>query len=337
MVAGYLADRFPGKASAFLALSLGIIGLSFVMAGFAPNYWVMFVVMLVFGAGPALYHPPAIGELSRRFPERRGVAISLHGMGGIAGEIVGPLLVFFLLEEFLDWRDVLKIGSLPAAVTAVLIWASIRSVPRLESQSKSDKAYLASIGMLLKNRVLLLLIAVVAILGMGQGAVDHFMTVYLTDYAGYDRLKIGSIVSVSQAVGFGGLSIMGHLSDRLGYQAVLVPGLVVWTSMTFVLGVVDPGAVLIFAVIARGMFKFSLHHIFVAAAIDTARGQVQSTIVSLVYGSSILGIISPTISGLIADRYGIQSGFFYAGSLSMLALLILLTLKLPQTATQVEK
>ncbi len=82
------------------------------------------------------------------------------------------------------------------------------------------------------------------------------------------------------------------------------------------------------------MFKFSLHHIFVAAAIDAAGGQVQSTVVSMVYGSGVLGTISPTIAGLISDRYGIQSSFMYAGSLSLIALLVLMTLKLPKTAAQ---
>ncbi len=333
MTAGYLGDRFTSRASLLLGISLSLLGFSFLLAGFAPNYLAMLAVMLVLGVGPALYHPPAIGELSRRFPERRGFAISLHGMGGTAGEVVGPLVVAGLFT-FMAWRDVLKGGLFPALIAALLIWASMRSVPRMEPQAQSRKAYIASLGGLLHNRVLLLLIAVVAIRGMGQSAVESFLTVYLRDDALYSTTKIAFIVSAAQVVGFAAQPAMGYLSDRFGRQSVLIPGLVIGTAMTFALGIVEPGAVLVFVVIARGMFKFSLHHIFVAAAIDAADGQVQSTIVSMVYGSGVLGTISPTIAGLISDRYGIQSSFMYAGSLSLIALLLLMALKLPKTAAQ---
>ena len=335
MTAGYLGDRFTSRASLLLGISLSLLGFSYMLAGFAPSYLAMLAAMLVFGVGPALYHPPAIGELSRRFPERRGFAISLHGMGGTAGEVVGPLVVAGLFI-FMAWRDVLKGGLFPALIAALLIWASMRSVPQMKPQAQSRKAYLASLGSLLGNRVLLLLIAVVAIRGMGQSAVESFLTVYLRDEALYSTTKIAFIVSAAQVVGFAAQPAMGYLSDRFGRQAVLIPGVFVGTAMTFALGVVEPGAVLVLVVIARGMFKFSLHHIFVAAAIDAAGGQVQSTIVSMVYGSGVLGTISPIIAGLISDRYGIQSAFLYAGGLSLLALLLLVTLKLPKTAAQRE-
>ncbi len=239
MTAGYLGDRFTGRASLLLGISLSLLGFSFLLAGFAPNYLAMLAVMLVLGVGPALYHPPAIGELSRRFPERRGFAISLHGMGGTAGEVVGPLVVARLFT-FMAWRDVLKGGLFPALIAALLIWASMRSVPRMEPQAQSRKAYIASLGGLLHNRVLLLLIAVVAIRGMGQSAVESFLTVYLRDDALYSTTKIAFIVSAAQVVGFAAQPAMGYLSDRFGRQSVLIPGLVIGTAMTFALVVQHP-------------------------------------------------------------------------------------------------
>ena len=80
--AGYLGDRFANRASLMLGISLTLMGVSYIFAGYAPNYWVMFIAMLLVGIGPSLYHPPAIGALSRRFPDKRGFAISLHGTGG---------------------------------------------------------------------------------------------------------------------------------------------------------------------------------------------------------------------------------------------------------------
>ena len=68
IIAGYLGDRYPNRASLILAISLSLMGISFFLAGRAPNYWLMFLAMLFVGLGPSLFHPPAIGALSRRYP-----------------------------------------------------------------------------------------------------------------------------------------------------------------------------------------------------------------------------------------------------------------------------
>ena len=50
-----------------------------------------------------------------------------------------------------------------------------------------------------------------------------------------------------------------------------------------------------------------------AAALDAANGIAQSAIVSLIYGSGFAGTLSPTVAGLISDRYGIHSAFLCGG------------------------
>ena len=97
MVAGYLGDRFSNRAGLMLAISMSLIGVSVFAAGFAPNYPTMLVAMFLVGIGPSMFHPPAIGELSRRFPDRRGFAVSLHGMAANVGEVLGaPTVAAFL-------------------------------------------------------------------------------------------------------------------------------------------------------------------------------------------------------------------------------------------------
>ena len=75
--AGYLGDRFSNRAALMLGISLAMTGISFFIAGHAATYAVMFLAMLLVGMGPSLYHPPALGELSRQarirhFPSRHG-------------------------------------------------------------------------------------------------------------------------------------------------------------------------------------------------------------------------------------------------------------------------
>ena len=112
MVAGYLGDRFANRSGLMLLISLTMMGVSFYLLGEAPNYWTLFAVMLLVGIGPSLYHSPAIASLSRKFPDRRGFAISLHGTGGSIGEVVGPVMVGALITGTyfvaFEWRDVLR-------------------------------------------------------------------------------------------------------------------------------------------------------------------------------------------------------------------------------------
>ena len=91
----------------------------------------------------------------------------------------------------------------------------------------------------------------------------------------------------------------------------------------------DPVVQVVLIVLAKGAFKFSLHHIFIAAAIDTSKGEAQSTVTSFMYGAGLLGIFSPTIAGAISDAYGIHAAFVFGGVLTLLALAVLVRYRAP--------
>ena len=328
--AGFLGDRFSHRASAMLGFSLGVMGLSMLLAGIAPNYWMMLGVMLLVGAGPAFFHPPAISELSRRYPERRGFVVSLHGLGANVGEVLGPLGAAGLLG-FLAWRGVLQASFAPAIVAAVLIWGLTRAgaTPRGAGVT-SVREYARTFGGLLGNPVVVVLVLATAIKGIGEGAVTTYVPLYLVDDLGIDEIQVGLILSGSQLAGIFSQPIMGYLSDRYGRRAVLLPGTAAVCVLSLSLSVAEPGLQLWAVIVAKGAFTFSLHHIFIAAALDSARGHLQSTVVALIYGAGFVGTFSPYVAGLIADEYGIHSAFVYGGSVLVLPPLLLLTIKVPR-------
>ena len=139
MVAGYLGERFANRAGIMLFISLGLMGISYFLLGIAPNFWWVLIVMLLVGIGPSLYHPPAIASLSRKFPDKRGFAISLHGTGGSIGEMIGPVIVGLLTTETFkvgtiitvtylvafEWHEVLKISVIPALFFAAVSYTHL--------------------------------------------------------------------------------------------------------------------------------------------------------------------------------------------------------------------
>ena len=332
--AGYLGDRFAHRASQMLGISLCLMGLSFFLAGNAASYWTMFAAMLLVGIGPSLYHPPAIGSLSRRFPDKRGFAISLHGTGGSMGEVLGPVTTAGVLT-LLVWQDVLRVSVLPALVAAFFIWAVMRNLPGQVGGSTSTREYFASLVALLKKRALFMLVLVTALRSMGQSAIIIFLPVYLREDLEFSAARVAVYLSVAQVVGIGAQPLMGFLSDTFGRKPVLVPSMTALGLLFFALAYADEGAQLVLTIVALGAFLYSLHTIFIAAAMDVSRGEVQSTVVSLIYSAGFVGTVSPIIAGVIADARGVPGAFLFGGALVLLATLILGVSRLPRTETQV--
>ncbi len=354
VAAGYLGDRFANRASLMLGISLSMMGISYYLLGsvdgisqflpeWLPNFWVLVAIMLLVGVGPSLYHPPAIGALSRRFPDKRGLAISLHGTGGSVGEVVGPIIVGTFLLSYLmwHWSRVLEVSLFPAIIAAILIWALMRNVPGGDTTTlTSTRAYFISLATLLKKKALFVLVIVTALRSVGQSSVSIFLPVYLREDLEFTPSLVAIYLSLAQLVGIVAQPAMGWLADRFGYKWVLVPAMVVMGLLFIALAFADVEPLfwevspLTLTVIAIGSVLYSLHAIFIGAAIEVAEGSVQSTIVSLVYGASFLGTLSPVLAGVIADRYGVPSTFIYGGGVVLLGTVILAMLKLPKTASQ---
>jgi hypothetical protein len=76
------------------------------------------------GLGIAAWHPPAMGALSMRFPERRATALSIHGMGATISDTLTPLAVGALLVVVF-WRDFLHAQLFAGITAALLVWLGL--------------------------------------------------------------------------------------------------------------------------------------------------------------------------------------------------------------------
>ena len=103
-----------------MAVALFWIGFPYLMMGFSHAYWMMLACATLLGIGNNLWHPTAIPWLADRFPERKGLVMSFHSMGGNVGDAVAPLVVGALLTVF-SWRDVVLMNVIPGIVMSALI------------------------------------------------------------------------------------------------------------------------------------------------------------------------------------------------------------------------
>ena len=213
----------------------------------------------------------------------------------------------------------------------------MRNVPGGEMRAVSSvPEYFSSLLSLLKRKALYVLVIATALRSVGQSSVMIFLPVYLREELEFSPSKVAIYLSLAQVVGIVAQPVMGYLADRFGYKPVLVPSMLLMSLLAMALGFADPEPFfwqiswLTITIMVMGTVLYALHAIFIAAAIEAAEGAVQSTIVSLIYGASFIGTLSPVIAGVIWDNYGVEETFVYGGVLVLHGTLVLaFMLRLP--------
>src|SRR3990172_10635178 len=178
--AGAVADLLKRRWAAILASALVGIGVAFFILGAAPNYFVVLVGAALVGVGTSLWHPPALSTLSARMPERRGFALSIHGMGGEIGNFVGPIGMGLLIAAF-TWQTASQILIVPLVAVAILLWAILRNIPGRESTGGGGKAYGTALIGLFTNKTVMGLAVARGIEAMGNRATLAFFSLYLQE------------------------------------------------------------------------------------------------------------------------------------------------------------
>jgi MFS family permease len=109
-----------GKKGLLMAISLFWVGFPYLLMSFTHSYLMLIACVMMVGIGNSIWHPTAIPTLARRFPERKGLVLSLHGMGGNVGDAVAPLVIGALLAV-LSWRAVVVINVVPGLLMSVAL------------------------------------------------------------------------------------------------------------------------------------------------------------------------------------------------------------------------
>ena len=330
--AGFVADSFSNRWGRILGLSMLVIGVFEFVIGSLDAYWPILISAMVVSTAVSFWHPPAIAALSLRFAERRGFAISLHGGGGSIGEALGPILVGGLLG-ILTWQGILQLSLGPAVLTGIVVWLLMRSTLGHLSETTSFSNYVGGLREFITTPHMAFIFVSVGGFSMAQAAVNTFLPIYLRNELNYSPLITGGHLFLGQAAGIVSSPLLGHLSDRFGRRAVLMPCLMCLSVGIFALSAAPPGFGLLAAVAWNGAFMFPLMALFLATAMDRVGSAVQATTVSLVYGiGTLFGSLSPTIAGILADDFGVQAAFHWGSAIALVAALLFVFAAAPRTS-----
>ena len=118
---GALADRLSRKK--LLTFGLAINALGFIGLSLAPNYGWALVGAALAGFGGSFYHPSATALIARLFPDSKGRALGLVGIGASIGFFAGPMYAGWRVVTASSWRTpVFELGALGILAAALFGW-----------------------------------------------------------------------------------------------------------------------------------------------------------------------------------------------------------------------
>jgi MFS family permease len=332
---GMLVDVW-GKKGQLMALSLFWVGFPYLMMGFSSQYWMLLICVMLVGIGNNLWHPTAIPLLGSMFPKRRGLALSLHGMGGNVGDALAPLAVGALLTT-LSWREIVVLNVVPGAAMSMLILFFLGTMtfapkqktntavqsndaPVVNSKGQSMSSYVAGLRTLMQTPGLFLLTLSSGFRSMTQGTLLTFLPLYLANEMHYDVFWVGAGMALLQLTGFIAAPIAGHLSDTMGRKNILMVSFgmsgVILLLMTFAGG--SPWFVFLIAVL--GFFLYAARPIMQAWMLDATPKNMGGTAIGLMFGmQSGAQAIAPILGGIVADQYGLLAAFYLLAATIIIA------------------
>lgn len=325
--AGYLSDTFRKQGSLILATAVFTFGLAYFVIGAANNYaWILVGAGLT-GLGVALWHPGAMGALSLNFPQRRGLALSVHGVGASIGDTICPVIVGAIIGIF-AWQDTMRWHFIPAIVGAFFIWRSLGLMRSATTEKPNFQSYVSGLRGMFTNLQAVIVLLSNALVSAARLIILTFLPIYIQQDLGYSPFILGVYLMLLYVMGIASQPIMGIVSDRYGRKAVMLPAFAILGLLYIALVYVGGGIGLGVVVALLGMFFYAILNIAQTAIMDVAEEGVQSStmgVMGLVSQPFTLG--APILAGFLVGIYGTHIAFWFAGIAALCGAFVLIPIR----------
>jgi len=313
---GMMADRFATKRTLFMTAAIIWFGGFYFLVGFASDLVVFVILALFLGVGGALWHPPAVGLISTRFPDRRAFGMAIHGIGASVGDIIGPLLVGALLLTF-AWQSIFKMILIPGVIIAVVFYLLMRGTTTGHARGHTSMAeYFGALKDAAKHKPLLLSVIAGSTRTGGQMILLGFVPLYALDDLALSKGLVGAITSMLLGLSLVSQPVLGYISDRIGRKYTVLPTSIMLTVLAPMLALAGGAVSLVVIVAGIGLIMFSTALVLNAYGLDIAPVELHSSITAAQFLSGLaMGAIWPLVAGIVAESQGVESAFFIASGL----------------------
>lgn len=302
-----------GRRVAVQAASLTVGAAALLAVGFAPDAaWLALPVILI-GITNNLWHPAAISYLSRRYPQARGFALSIHTLGASVGDMLAPVAAGTMLLA-LTWQGTASLSAVPVFIMAAVLVLTLRETDappqHREGRASGLRSYARGLGGLLRDRGVIGLCLMAGFRSMAQNGLLVFVPLYLVGVLEASPFVLGLAVMGLQVGGFIAGPVAGAWSDRAGRQPVVLAGLAATTLLVASLAFVESRTGFIALVSLLGFSLFSIRPVIHSWALDLASEEMSGSVVSVLFATqSAFTVLVPVVGGVMADAWGLASVF----------------------------
>lgn len=314
-----LFGALTNRISPRIVLSLGMILNALAVAAFRfvppEGAALMHLLWILAALGGGVYHPVANAFITRLYPNRKGWALGITGIGAGVGYAFGPLLTGFLSGFFaLDWQEVsLVFGSIGLVCGAAAFFtihdAPARSGPvPVRAEAAGERGGLFGLSLPLWG----FLAFIIFIAGTREIAMWTILDVsdfYLrrvfpagADTAWYLFIMYLPAVFIPPFV--------GSLSDRYGRKRLSTIALIAYGLSIASLTIVPAGLLLV-PYFLMGATQSSTVPLLEALVADyttpKTRGIIFGVFITAIMG---IGALGPLTGGLYLDFFGRTAGAF---------------------------
>lgn len=318
---GYLADKFgPRKVMAFAIIWWSIFTF---LTGLIYLLPLMLLVRFLFGAGEGSFPASSWKVIATYFPSKqRGRATAIQSSVNTLGPAISVLVAATIIE-WLGWREVFVILSIPGIILGWLIYKFVRNDPAenkiisadelqelVDDRNNDEKNIIFqdkpfSLVEVLKIPVLWKLSLVWFLFDITFWGFTTWLPSYLLEARNLSLSKTGIWAAIPFLFGALGTLTGGYFADKFEKQLKYVYGLTAIISGAFLFlmfQVEDLSAAITFQCISA-FFMFVAFAIFwgmLMHLIPTAIMGKASSIVN--FGGQVAGVISPFIIGFLIDQ-----------------------------------
>ena len=328
---GALVD-VTGRRVPILVASLTVGALALASFGMADGVLGLLPLVVLIGCTNNMWHPAAISYISRRFPQQRGYALSIHALGANSGDALAPMAVGAALV-WLTWSQAATAACVPILAVALLLFLALPRQSNSERVQSSagegmDLAtYFKGLTTILCDRAVLSLCLVAALRTMTQAGLLAFLPLYLANGLGAGPVMLGLALAAMQSAGVVAAPVAGAWSDRVGRRPIVLAGLTASTVVIAGLMFLGHLATFIVGISVLGFVLFAVRPVIHSWMMDLTPANLGGSATSLMFGSqAMLATAAPIIGGMIADGWGLGAVFYFlAGGLlaANLALVLL--------------
>ncbi len=229
----WLSDRYDNRVPGTIGVVVAVIAIS--MIGYADGFVALMTIQIAATAGIGAFHPAAVAAVGQLCGKRRSLGVSAFFTAGMAGGVIGSLVVPRLVEEA-GLRSLVWL-LLPGLFSAIILGWAIHSVPhRSEHEIRVHQARSASEQS--RNWVGVVVLAIGNIIRFSVNmAIIHLMTLWsmawivagsddglLTEKAGAQASVLNGQLQAAMPFGMGASGLLAGwlLPRRFERHALLI-------------------------------------------------------------------------------------------------------------------